>query len=329
MTFNKSITDLIGNTPLVQIPYDKGNDNPLILAKLEYQNPGGSVKDRIAHYIIKKALRDGKLKKGDTIIDNTSGNTGIGIAMVAAALGLKTIFTSPDKVSQEKIDMLRALGSVVIITPTEAAHDDPKSCYQLAKRLARENNYFYFNQYDNADNPEAHYHSTGPEIWKQTEGKITHLVGGIGTGGTLSGTARYLKEQNREIKVIAVDPPGSLFCEYINHNRTCPTSSYLVEGIGSDMITAALDPDVIDTVITVSDKDSFETARMLTREFGILAGGSSGTAAFAAFQVAEKLTSKDLVVIIFSDSAKNYLTKCFSDEWMTKHGFSTKVPAKV
>ena len=274
-------------------------------------------------------MSGGELKKGDTIIDNTSGNAGIGIAMVAAAFGLKTIFTVADKVSQEKIDMLRALGSKVIITPTEAPHDDPRSCYQLAKRMARENNYFYFNQYDNVENINAHYHTTGPEIWKQTEGKITHLVGGIGTGGTISGAARYLKEQNREIEIIAVDPLGSLFYEYIKHNRICPASSYLVEGIGSDMVTGALDPEVIDTVITVSDKDSFETARLLTREFGILAGGSSGTAAFAAFQVAENLTSNDLIVVIFCDSAKNYLTKCFSDEWMAKHGFSTKVSAKV
>lgn len=329
MKYYKNNPDLIGNTPLLQITDDPDHSGPLILAKLEYLNPGGSVKDRIGKYIIEKALREGKLKKGDTIIDNTSGNTGIGVAMVAAAYGLKTIFTTAEKTSQEKIDLLRALGAEVIITPTDAAWDDPRSCYQTAKRLAEEKGYFYFNQYDNIDNPMAHYHTTGPEIWRQTDGKITHLVAGIGTGGTLSGAARYLKEQNPEVKAIAVDPPGSLFADYIKSGKAGPTSTYLVEGIGSDMVTRSLDPAVIDDVITVSDKDSFATARMLTRRYGILAGGSSGTAAYASFRLAETINPENIVVVIFPDSAIRYLSKYFSDRWMIKHGFKTTEAGKV
>ncbi len=329
MEYYKNNPDLIGNTPLLQITDDPDRPKPLILAKLEYLNPGGSVKDRIGKYIIEKALKEGKLKKGDTIIDNTSGNTGIGVAMVAAAYGLKTIFTTAEKTSQEKIDLLRALGAEVIITPTEAAWDDPRSCYQTAKRLAEEKGYFYFNQYDNIDNPMAHYYTTGPEIWRQTDGKITHLVAGIGTGGTLSGTAQYLKEQNPEVKAIAVDPPGSLFADYIKSGKTGPTSTYLVEGIGSDMVTKSLDPAVIDDVVTVSDEDSFAIARMLTRRYGIMAGGSSGTAAYAAFGLAKNINPESIVVVIFPDSAIRYLSKCFSDRWMIKHGFKTMEAGKV
>lgn len=321
MEYVRSNLDLIGNTPLLQITEEPNRPGPLILAKLEYFNPGGSVKDRIGKYIIEKAMAEGKLKKGDTIIDNTSGNTGIGVAMVAAAYGIKTIFTTAAKTSQEKVDLLRALGAEVIITPTEAAWDDPRSCYQVALRLARENGYYHFNQYDNPDNIMAHYHSTGPEIWRQTDGKVTHLVAGIGTGGTLSGTARYLKEKNPAVRVIAVDPPGSLFAEYIRHGQTGPTSTYFVEGIGSDMVTKALDPKVIDEVITVADEDSFAVARMLAKRYGILAGGSSGTAAYATFRLAEKADPKSIFVVIFPDAALRYLSKCFSDKWMIEHDF--------
>ena len=327
MEYVKSNLDLIGETPLLQIAEDYDRPGPLVLAKLEYLNPGGSVKDRIAKFVIDKALAEGRLKKGDTIIDNTSGNTGIGVAMVAAAYGLKTIFTTAAKTSQEKVDLLRALGAEVVITPTEAAWDDPRSCYQTALRLARENGYFHFNQYDNPDNPLAHYHTTGPEIWRQTDGKITHLVAGIGTGGTLCGTARFLKEKNPRVRVIAVDPPGSLFAEYIRSGRSGPTGTYFVEGIGSDMVTKALDPAVIDEVITVSDENSFLTARMLTKRHGILAGGSSGTAAYAAFRMAETAPSESVFVVIFPDAALRYLSKCFSDKWMIEHNFSlTETP---
>lgn len=322
MEFVKQTLDLIGNTPLVDIS-DSPVKGPLILAKLEFLNPGGSVKDRIAKYIIEKALRDGSLRRGDTIVDNTSGNTGIGVAMVAAAYGLKTVFTCADKTSREKIDLLRALGAEVIVTPTEAGWDDPRSCVQVARRLAYEKGYFHFNQYDSPDNILAHYYSTGPEIWRQTDGRITHFIGGIGTGGTVSGIARFLKEQNQKVQVIAVDPPGSLFAEYIRTGKTTPTKSYLVEGIGSDMVTKALDPNVIDDVITVLDEDSFATARHLMRRFGIMAGGSSGTATFAAYDIAKRLSPDDLIVVIFPDSAYRYLSKCFSDSWMAAHGFKT------
>ncbi|MCP4566418.1 MAG: cysteine synthase family protein [FCB group bacterium] len=321
MDFFKDNLDLIGNTPLLEISDNADQTGPLILAKLEYFNPGGSTKDRIAKYIIEKALLDGTLKKGDTVIDNTSGNTGIALAMVAAGFDLKAILTTPEKTSQEKVDTIRALGAEVIITPTDAAWDDPRSCYQVARRMAEENGYYYFNQYDNPENIMAHYHSTGPEIWRQTEGKITHLVAGIGTGGTLSGTARYLKEQNPEIKSIAVDPSGSLFTEYIKTGRAGASSTYMVEGIGSDMVTGALDTGVIDDIITVGDEDSFATARRLARRYGILAGGSSGTAAYAAFQVARSASPEAVIVTIFSDSAVRYISKCFSDRWMIEHGF--------
>jgi len=320
---------LVGNTPLVKIERESAGPGPLILAKLEYFNPGGSIKDRMAKYVIEKALREGTLKKGDTIIDNTSGNAGISMAMVAAAYGLKAILTTPEKTSQEKVDTLRALGAEVIITPTEAAWDDPRSCYQVAKRIAAEKGYFYFNQYDSHDNIMAHYYETGPEIWRQTDGRITHLVAGIGTGGTMSGTAKFLKEQNPDIRSVAVDPEGSMFAEYIKSGQVGASRTYLVEGIGSDMVTQALDPSVIDEVVTVSDEDSFLTARMLARRYGILAGGSSGSTAHAAFRLAEKLKANDVVVVIFADSALRYITKCFSDRWMTAHGFAIKETEKV
>jgi len=329
MEYAKRNLDLIGNTPLVQIDLDTDKPGPLVLAKLEYFNPGGSVKDRMAAFVIEKALREGRLKRGDTIIDNTSGNAGISMAMVAAAYGLKVILTTPEKTSQEKVDTLRALGAEVIITPTEAAWDDPQSCYQVARRLAEEKGYFYFNQYDNPDNIEAHYHTTGPEIWRQTDGKITHFVAGIGTGGTLSGAARYLKEKNPAVRSIAVDPSGSLFADYIKHGTPGPTRSYLVEGIGSDMVTEALDPTMVDEVITVSDEDSFTTARLLARKYGILAGGSSGSTAHAAFTLAGSLEPGDLVVVIFADSAQRYISKCFSDIWMARHGFNVTEAHKV
>ena len=329
MEYYKQNLDLIGNTPMVQISEVPNCPGPLILAKLEYLNPGGSVKDRMAKYVIEKALREGRLKKGDTIIDNTSGNAGISMAMVATTYGLKAILTTPEKTSQEKVDTLRALGAEVIVTPTEAAWDDPRSCYQVAKRMARENGYFYFNQYDSQDNVMAHYYSTGPEIWRQTDGKITHFVAGIGTGGTLSGTVRFLKEQNPAIKSIAVDPEGSMFSQFIKTGTVGPSKTYMVEGIGSDMVTKALDPKMVDEVVTVNDEDSFATARFLSREYGILAGGSSGSAAFAAFNLARTLDPDDIIVVIFADSAQRYISKCFSDKWMRDHGFKLEETEKV
>jgi len=326
MKYPTNVARLVGNTPLIEIPYGGA---PRLLVKLEYMNPGGSVKDRMAKYIIEKALAAGRLKSGDTIVDNTSGNTGVGTAMIAAAYGLKTIFATPEKTSQEKVDLIKALGGQIIRTPTEASWDDPRSCYQVARRLAAEQGYFHLNQYHSQDNIAAHYGSTGPEIWEQTGGTVTHFIGGIGTGGTVSGVARFLKEKNPAIRIIAVDPLGSMFAEYIRTGRTTPANTYFVEGIGSDMVTQALDRTVIDDVITVTDEDSFATARMITRKYGIMAGGSSGTVAWAALELAREIPSNSVMVCIFADSAIRYLTKCYSDDWMRNHGFKIEEVIKA
>ncbi|MEZ5359160.1 MAG: cysteine synthase family protein [Candidatus Zixiibacteriota bacterium] len=321
MHYPKNIADLIGNTPLVQIPNDSDRPGPTLLAKLEYVNPGGSIKDRLAKFVIEKNLADGTLKPGDTVIDNTSGNTGVGLAMIAAAYGLKCVLTTAEKTSNEKVDLMKALGAEVIRTPTEAHWDDPRSCYALGKRLAKENGWFHFNQYHSKDNILAHYCTTGPEIWEQTRGTITHFVGGIGTGGTVSGIAKFLKEKNPAIQVIAVDPEGSMFTDYIRKGELVEPKTYFVEGIGSDMITGALEPQYIDRVIQVSDEQSFALARKITKKYGILAGGSSGTVAYGAYKIAEELGPEHTIVMIFADSAIRYLSKCFSDDWMKQQGF--------
>lgn len=316
-----NILELIGNTPLVRLRTGIPDGGPVTYAKLEFLNPSGSVKDRMAYHIIRKAFREGRIKPGDTVVDNTSGNTGVSLAMTAAVLGLKAVVTAPAKTSQEKIDLLKSYGTRIIITPTEAAHDDPEGCYMTARRLARENDWFDLDQYDNAENAEAHYLSTGPEIWSATNGKITHFVCGIGTGGTLSGAARYLKEKNPKIQIVAVDPEGSIFVEYIRNHKLTEGSVYKVEGIGSDVITKALDPDVIDEVITVSDRDAFETARHIARTDGISGGGSSGAVAFAMSQKARGLAGDSLMVGIFADSGIRYLSKFYNDEWMRTNDF--------
>jgi cystathionine beta-synthase len=316
-----NILDLIGNTPLVEINNGLSHGGPLMLGKLEYYNPGGSMKDRIASYILQQAIKDGRLKPGDTIIDNTSGNMGVALAMVASVLGLKAILTTPDKTSQEKVDLIKSYGAEVVITPTEAAHDDPEGYYLKAINLAKENGYFHVNQYHNPDNPQAHYLTTGPEIWKDTDGKITHLVAGIGTGGTLSGAAKFLKEKNPDIRSIAVDPIGSIFADYINGKKLGKPETYKVEGIGTDCITGALFPEVIDEVISSSDEDAFEVTRRLAREEGLLAGGSSGAAIWAARKVAINLDENATIVVIVPDSGIRYLSKCFNDIWMKKEGF--------
>lgn len=323
MKYYNNVLELIGNTPLVKI-YNgcASGKGPLMLGKLEYQNPGGSVKDRMAYHVIKKALKECKLKPGGTVIDNTSGNAGIALAMVASMLGVKAILTTPQKTSQEKVDQIRAFGAQVIRTPSDLPHDDPEGAYMKAILLAREHGYFHMNQYHSEDNIEAHYLTTGPEIWQQTEGRITHLVAGIGTGGTLSGAAKFLKEKKPSLKAIAVDPEGSVFAEYYRSGREIDAQPYKMEGIGSDVMTKALLIDMIDELITVSDEIAFNTARKMALEEGIMAGGSSGAAVWAARQIAPRLNVNDLVIVIIPDPGTKYLTKCYNDSWMTQNGFS-------
>ncbi|UCC79042.1 MAG: cystathionine beta-synthase [Candidatus Zixiibacteriota bacterium] len=322
MSYLENILKAIGNTPLVKLNKLAPKDGPTILVKPEYLNPAGSIKDRMAHYLIEQAEKEGLLKPGGTIVENTSGNTGAGVAMIAAVKGYKAIFTMPDKMSSEKIDLLRAFGARVVITPTDVPADSPQSYYETAKRIARETpNSFYLNQYHNKNNIEAHYRTTGPEIYEQTAGKITHLVGGIGTGGTISGAGRYLKEKDPNIKVIAVDPEGSVFYDYFKTGKLVEPHAYKVEGIGEDMMTGAMDFSVVDDVIKVNDRDCFMTARELVRKEGIFAGGSSGGAIHAALKVAKTAKPDDIIVVILPDSGMRYLSKIFNDQWMTDNGF--------
>ncbi len=326
MNVHTNITDLIGKTPLLKLKTGIPENGPQAFVKLEFFNPTGSVKDRMAFYIIRQAMEDGRLKRGDTVIDNTSGNTGSSLAMVATGFGLKSILTTPEKTSQEKVDLIRSYGAEVIICPTEAEHDDPQGCYAVARRLAKENGYFDLNQYDSQDNVESHYLTTGPEIWQDTDGRITHFVAGIGTGGTFSGTARYLKEMNPNIKTIAVDPEGSVFADYIKDRRKTKGHTYKVEGIGSDVITGALHPEFVDEVITVSDRESFNRARLIATSEGISAGGSSGSVAVAMERIAKTLTQDDIIVGIFADGGIRYMSKCYNDSWMQENGY---LPAEV
>ena len=328
MQLNDNISELIGHTPLVRLRTGIPGGGPRAYVKLEYLNPSGSVKDRMVLHIVQKAIDEGHIKPGDTIIDNTSGNTGVAMGMVAAVYGLKAIIVTPEKTSQEKVDLIRSYGVEVVITPTEVAHDDPRGCYLVARRLAKENGYFDLDQYNSQDNVESHYLTTGPEIWNDTDGQITHFVCGIGTGGNFSGAARYLKEMNPAIQAIAVDPVGSVFSEFIQTERIIEASNYKVEGIGSDVITKALHPDLVDQVITVSDEESFNRARLVARTDGISGGGSSGTVAVAMEQIAADLDSTALIVGIFADAGIRYLSKCYNDQWMLKHGF-LKPPEEI
>jgi cystathionine beta-synthase len=318
-----NILELIGHTPLVRLRTGIPENGPEAYVKLDFLNPTGSVKDRMALHIIRKAMDEGRLKPGDTVVDNTSGNTGASIAMVCQVLGLKAVVTTPDKTSKEKIDLIRSFGAEVIITP-ETMHDDPNGFYMVARRLAEEKGWFDLDQYNNPDNIEAHYLSTGPEIWEDTGGRITHFVCGIGTGGTFSGAARFLKEKNPNIWTVAVDPEGSIFAELIRHKRVGQSHSYKVEGIGTDVPTDAMLPGLVDEVITVSDRDSFLRAREITKQEGISAGGSSGSVAWAMEQIAHKTGSDANIVGIFADGCIKYLSKCFNNDWMALHGFLPK-----
>ncbi len=319
-----SMLDLVGNTPLVRLSrvldHPGGEDGPLVLAKVEYLNPGGSVKDRIAIRMIEAAEESGALRPGGTIVEPTSGNTGVGLAMVAQAKGYHCVFVVPDKVSEDKRNVLAAYGARVVVCPTAVAPDHPDSYYTVSDRLVSEiEGAWKPDQYSNPHNPRSHYEDTGPEIWRQTEGRITHFVTGMGTGGTISGIGRFLKEQNPDIRVIGADPEGSVYSGGSGR-------PYLVEGVGEDFWPSTYDARVADRVIEVSDAHSFAMTRRLAREEAMLVGGSSGMAAYAAVQVAHELAGtpegKDaVVVVLLPDSGRGYLTKVFNDEWLARYGF--------
>ncbi len=317
-----SVLEAIGWTPMIPLKRVAAGLAMPLLAKVEFLNPGGSVKDRMALHILNKAEREGKLKPGGTIVENTSGNTGVGVAMVSAVRGYKAIFTMPDKMSTEKVNLLKAYGAKVVVTPTNVPADSPESYYETAKRIARETpGSFMLNQYHNEDNIDAHYRSTGPEIWEQTEGKIDCFIAGIGTGGTLSGSARFLKEQNPKIKVIAVDPEGSIFYDWFKSKKMVEPKVYKVEGIGEDMITGAMDFSVVDDMVKINDRESFYYARRLTTEEGLFAGGSSGSAVAGAIKYLTAHPEFKMPVTILPDSGTRYLSKIYSDEWMRDNGF--------
>jgi cystathionine beta-synthase len=311
-----SILQLIGNTPILKLTKLTQNIECNILAKLEYFNPGGSIKDRIGIQMIEAAEAEGLIKPGFTIVEPTSGNTGIGLAMAAIAKGYKMIFTLPDKMSKEKIDLLRAFGAKVIITPTNVAPDHPANYVKVAERIVKETpNSFMPNQYFNHANPLTHYTTTGPEIWQQTGGKIDVLVATMGTGGTISGIAKYLKEKNPKIHVVGVDPEGSLYHhEFYGTTANADIHSYKVEGIGEDFLPTTLNLKIVDEIVTVNDEDAFLTARELAQKEGVFAGGSAGAAVFAALKVAEKLEKDKTIVVIIPDTGRNYVNKFYSDE---------------
>ncbi len=321
-----TILDAIGNTPLVRLHSVARGLRPALLAKVEFLNPGGSVKDRIGLAMIEAAEREGRLKPGGTIVEGTSGNTGVGLAIAAAIKGYKCVFVMPDKMSDEKIRQLRAFGARVVITPTAVEPDDPRSYYSVSRRLSEETpNTILAGQYWNPANPEAHYRTTGPELWRQTAGKIKVFIAGMGTGGTISGTARFLKEQNPAIKIVGVDPIGSLLHHYFRTRELGPAHSYKVEGVGEDFLPSTLDFDMIDDVVQVNDRESFTMTRRLVREEGLFCGGSCGLAVAGAVKwlrgAGASLSEDDQVVVLLPDSGSRYLSKVFDDNWMRENGF--------
>lgn len=320
--WHESILEVIGNTPMVRLNRIGRGLRPILLAKLEYLNPGGSVKDRIGVRMLEAAEREGRIKPGGTVIEGTSGNTGMGLALAAAIKGYQCIFTMPDKMSQEKIDALRALGAEVIVTPTQVDHYDPRSYHMVAQRLSREiPNSVFPNQYQNPANADAHYEATGPEIWEQTEGRVTHAVIGVGTGGTITGVARFLKEKNPAVRIIGADPQGSIFAEMFQTGHKPQPQPYKIEGIGQDEMPGNVDFSVIDEIHAVSDRDAFLKTRLLARTEGIFAGGSAGAALHVALTVAERLTENDVIVVIIPDSGTRYLSKIYNDNWMKENQF--------
>ena len=316
LDIKESILDAVGETPLVRLSRLGRALKPQLVAKVEALNPGGSIKDRAALALIEAAERDGRLKPGGTIVEPTSGNTGTGLAIAASLKGYRVIAVMPDKMSKEKIDLLRAYGAEVVVAPTEVPPDSPESYYRVADRLSEEIPGAYQpNQYRNLANPEAHYRTTGPELWRQSGGQITHFVAGVGTGGTITGVGRYLREQNPDVRIIGADPVGSIY----SGDEVKP---YLVEGVGEDFWPATFDPSIVDRYVTVADKDSFLWTRRLAETEGILAGGSCGLALCAAYQVARELDDPAaMVAVILPDGGRSYLSKIFNDAWMRQYGF--------
>ncbi|MEK9138806.1 MAG: cystathionine beta-synthase [Bacteroidota bacterium] len=329
VSYYENILQTIGRTPLVRLNKITDNAKGLILAKVEYFNPGGSVKDRIGLSIVEEAEQEGRLKPGGTIVESTSGNTGMGLALVAAVKGYRTVFTLPDKMSMEKIRLLRAMGAEVIVTPAAVPHESPESYTEVAKRIVRETpNSILANQYYNPKNPDSHYETTGPEIWEATGGQIDYFVCGIGTGGTISGAGKYLKEKNPGIKVVGVDPKGSALREYFYTKKITPLlKTYKVEGIGQDYVPGVLHFEYVDEVVEATDKESFLMARRLARQEGIMAGGSAGTAVAGMMKIANRFKEDDIVVVLLPDSGERYLTKIFNDDWMREYGFL--VPERI
>ncbi|MBE86028.1 MAG: cystathionine beta-synthase [Flavobacteriaceae bacterium] len=324
MVYNNNILETIGNTPLIKLNSITNDIEALVLAKVEYFNPGNSVKDRMAVKMVEDAEKDGRLKPGGTIVEGTSGNTGMGLALAAIVKGYKLICVTTDKQSKEKIDILKAVGAKVIICPTNVEPDDPKSYYSTAKRIGDETeNSWYVNQYNNLSNREAHYLSTGPEIWEQTDGKITHFVVGVGTGGTISGVAKFLKEKNSNIKVWGIDTYGSVFKKFhetgvFDKNEVYP---YITEGIGEDIIPENVDFDLIDHFEKVTDEDAARFTRKLAKEEGIFAGNSCGAAVKGVIQLKKHFSKDDVVVVLLHDSGSRYVGKIYNDEWMKSNGF--------
>jgi cystathionine beta-synthase len=318
MGIQESILAAVGDTPLVRLARLGKDLTPTLVAKLEALNPAGSIKDRVALALIEAAERDGRLKPGATIIEPTSGNTGTGLAMAASLKGYRVIAVMPDKMSKEKIDLLRAYGAEVVVAPTEVPPDSPESYYRVADRLTAEiPGAFQPNQYRNPANPEAHYLTTGPELWRQSDGRITHLVVGVGTGGTITGVGRYLREQNPDIAIVGADPVGSIFS-----GGEDAVKPYLVEGVGEDFWPDTYDPSIVDRYVTVSDKDAFLWTRRLAETEGILAGGSGGLAVYAAYQVACEIDDPEaMVAVILPDGGRSYLSKIYNDAWMQQYGF--------
>jgi len=324
MQYAKNILETIGNTPLVKLNKITSDVKAVVLAKVESFNPGNSVKDRMALKMIEDAEADGRLKPGGTIVEGTSGNTGMGLALAAIVKGYKLICVSTDKQSKEKFDVLRAVGAEVIVCPTDVAPDDPRSYYSTSKRIGQETpNAWYVNQYDNPSNAQAHYEQTGPEIWKQTQGKITHFVVGVGTGGTISGVAKYLKEKNPAIKIWGIDTYGSVFKKYhetgiFDENEIYP---YITEGIGEDILPANVDFSLIDHFEKVTDKDAAIYTRQLAREEGIFAGNSCGAAIKGLLQLKNHFNESDVVVVLLHDSGSRYIGKIYNDDWMKQQNF--------